>query len=194
MIALPQNSPRGLVILSVGRWDAPERYKGVDELVGALALLRPSFPNLFLVAVGEGNDLPRLRRFASDLGLADSVRFLENLSRAELAACYAAADIFALPSTGEGYSLVFLEAMAFGKPVVGAACGGPTDLIQDGINGLLVPPGHAPALAQALSRLLGDAALRAKLGRHGAEIVRKNFRFENFQSNLQSILGNFLQR
>jgi glycosyltransferase involved in cell wall biosynthesis len=94
-----------------------------------------------------------------------------------------------LPSAGEGFGLVFLEAMAFSKPVVGASCGGTTDIVEDGINGLLVPPGDAGALAQALGRLLGDEPLRAGLGQRGAEIVRRKFQFAVFQSELEKILG-----
>ena len=115
--------------------------------------------------------------------------FLENLSREEIAACYAGADLFALPSTGEGFGLVFLEAMAFAKPVVGAACGGTTDVVEDGINGLLVPPGDAGALARALYGLLSDESLRRELGARGAEIVRQKHGFDAFQAELQSLLA-----
>jgi len=178
-----------LVILTVGRWASSERYKGADELIHAVAQLRGTFPKLHLVAVGGGDDLPRLRELASSLGVADRVHFLENLSREEVAACYARSDLFALPSTGEGFGLVFLEAMAFSKAVVGVACGGTTDVVEDGVNGLLVPPRDGGALAQALDRLLRDELLRTQLGRRGAEIVRLKYQFEIFQADLETILG-----
>jgi len=117
------------------------------------------------------------------------VHFLENLTREEIAACYAQADLFALPSTGEGFGLVFLEAMAFSKAVVGVAWGGATDVVEDGVNGLLVPPHDPGALEQALSRLLGDESLRKQVGRRGAEIVRQKYRFDIFQAELETILG-----
>jgi glycosyltransferase involved in cell wall biosynthesis len=139
-LSVPPVFPQGRVILTVGRWAAAERYKGADELIRAVAQLRASVPGLHLVAVGGGNDLLRLRGVAADLGAADRVHFLENLSREEIAACYAHADLFVLPSAGEGFGLVFLEAMAFAKPVVGVAFGGTTDVVKDGIDGLLVPP------------------------------------------------------
>ena len=119
-LPLPKIFPPSPVILTVGRWAASERYKGADELIRAVAQLREAFPTLNLVAVGGGDDLPRLKQIASDLKVSDAVHFLEGISRRELAACYSRADIFALPSTGEGFGFVFLEAMAFGKPVVGA--------------------------------------------------------------------------
>jgi phosphatidyl-myo-inositol dimannoside synthase len=177
------------VILTVGRWASSERYKGADELIRAIPQLQAAVPGLHLVAVGVGDDLPRLRELATGLGIAGRVHFLENLSREEVAACYARADFFALPSTGEGFGLVYLEAMAFSKAVVGAAYGGTTDVVEDGVNGLLIPPHDAGALARALGRLLGDEPLRTQLGRRGAEIVRRKYEFGVFQAELERILS-----
>ena len=185
----PQGFPPSLVILTVGRWATSEKYKGTDDLIRSLAQLRAAFPGLNLVAVGAGDDLPRLQKIAAELGVSGSAKFLTGLSKADLAACYAHADIFALPSTSEGYGLVFLEAMAFGKSIVAAAAGGSTDLVEDRVNGILVPPRDQAALAQALERLLHDDSLRAALGRRGAEIVRRKYQFNLFQSQLASILA-----
>lgn len=187
----PAFPPQGRVILAVGRWAASERYKGADELVRAVQQLRATVPGLHLVAVGGGDDLPRLHKLAAELGVEDGVHFLTGLSREQIAACYARADVFALPSTGEGFGLVFLEAMAFAKPVVGAACGGTTDLVEDEVNGLLVAPRDTEGLVQALGRLLGDDVLRAKLGRHGAQLVQQKYQFAVFQAELEKILGEF---
>jgi phosphatidylinositol alpha-1,6-mannosyltransferase len=189
-LRVPSAFPRkALVILTVGRWADSERYKGADNLIRAVAQLRSVHTDLQLVAVGGGDDLPRLRELANALGIADRVHFLENLSREEIAACYAQADLFALPSTGEGFGLVFLEAMAFSKAVVGAAWGGTTDVVEDGVNGLLVPPRDPGALEHALGRLLGDESLRKQVGQRGAEIVRQKYRFDIFQTELETILG-----
>jgi len=188
-LPLPKGFPRGQIILAVGRWAASERYKGADELIGAVAQLRSAFPGLHLVAVGGGDDLLGLQKLASQFGVADCVHFLECVSREELAGCYARADVFALPSTGEGFGLVFLEAMAFGRPVVAAACGGTIDLVEDGVNGLLVPPRDTARLAQALGRLLRDGALLGELGRRVAEIVRRKFQFGVFRAGLEKILA-----
>jgi phosphatidyl-myo-inositol dimannoside synthase len=188
-LPLPSKFPRGQVILTVGRWAATERYKGADELIRSVAQIRDRFPDVYLVAVGGGDDLPRLRRLAVDLEIADRIQFLENLSREEIAACYANADVFALPSTGEGFGLVFLEAMAFSKAVIGAACGGTTDVIEDGVNGLLVPPGDTERLTHALENLLGDETLRTEMGQRGAELIRHKYQFDVFQAELERILG-----
>jgi len=188
-LPLPNAFPPSPLILTVGRWAASEQYKGVDDLIRALAQLRGVFPGLSLVAVGAGDDLPRLQKMAADLGVAGSVRFLTGLSKQELAACYAHADIFALPSTGEGFGLVFLEAMAFGKPIVAAAAGGSTDLVEDRVNGILVPPRDPVALVRALELLLRDDLLRSTLGRRGAEIVRRKYRFDLFRGRICTILA-----
>jgi phosphatidyl-myo-inositol dimannoside synthase len=187
-LPLPSGFPQGRVILTVGRWATSERYKGADDLIRAMAQLRMTFPGLHLVAVGDGDDLPRLKKIAADLGVSEAVRFLTGLSRQEIAACYARCEIFALPSTGEGFGLVFLEAMAFAKPLVGAACGGTTDVIEDSVNGLLIPPGDSARLVEALAGLLKDELLREKLGQRGAEILRRKYSFEIFQSELELIL------
>jgi glycosyltransferase involved in cell wall biosynthesis len=188
-LAPPEGFPPSPVILTVGRWAASEQYKGTDDLIRALAQLHSAFPGLNLVAVGAGDDLPRLQKIAAGLGIASSVRFLTGLSKTDLAACYAHADIFALPSTGEGFGLVFLESMAFAKPIVAAASGGSTDLVQDGVNGILVPPNDQPALTAALHRLLRDDSFAKTLGRSGAEIVRRKYRFDLFQSQLATLLA-----
>jgi phosphatidyl-myo-inositol dimannoside synthase len=189
VLSVPRGFPRqARVILTVGRWVSSERYKGTDDLIRAVSQLFTIVPSLHLVAVGRGDDLPRLKQLAVDLSVADRVHFLEGLSNQEVAACYAHADLFALPSTGEGFGLVFLEAMAFSKPVVATASGGTPDVVEDGINGLLIPPADAGALVGALGRLLCDESLRKVLGRHGKEIVRRKFRFAVFQSMLARIL------
>ena len=185
----PAEFPNGKIILTVGRWAASERYKGVDDLIRAFAQLRPAIPDLHLVVVGEGDDLARLRELAARTNTTDAVHFLQGLSREKLAACYDRADVFALPSTGEGFGMVFLEAMAFGKPIVAAAAGGSVDLVENEINGLLVPAHNPEQLANALGRLMGDDALRSTLGRRGVERVHALYNFAHFASELDEILG-----
>lgn len=187
-LPIPSALPRGRILLTVGRWAASERYKGADDLIRAVAKLKLEFPDVQLVAVGDGDDVPRLSHMASSLGVANQVHFLSGLTRAQIAACYSSAEIFALPSSGEGFGLVFLEAMAFAKPVVAAAMGGPADLIQDGCNGILVAPQDPPTLAEALATLLRNQSLRSRMGQAGAELVQNRYRFEAFQGQLQQIL------
>ena len=109
---LPHGYPDGRVILTVGRWQANERYKGMDTLITALPRLLTRWPELQLLAVGEGDDRAWLEELAEKNGVNRHVHFLSGLSFEELAACYEACEMFALPSRGEGFGLVYLEAMA----------------------------------------------------------------------------------
>ena len=84
--------------------------------------------------------------------------------------------------------MVFLEAMAFGKPLIGVARGGITDIIEDKVNGLLVPPGDLKSMVDALAELLENESLRMELGRRGAEKVRHRYSFEVFVDNLERII------
>ena len=187
-LPVPNAFPRGRVILTVGRWSANERYKGADQLIRAIAELRSAFPDVHLVLVGSGDDLPRLKQIAADLSVNDAIHFLGDLSREELAGCYRGAELFAMPSTGEGFGLVFLEAMAFRKPIVGVAAGGCVDLLADGVNARVVPPNDFFALVRALDELLRDRELAAQLGLRGGEIARDKYRFDVFEQDLERVL------
>ncbi len=184
----PPQFPDGKVILSVGRWAANERYKGADLLIQALAELSKEFPDAHLVLVGQGDDLTRLQGLARKSGEAQRVHFLTQLSRKDLAGCYARAELFALPSTGEGFGLVFLEAMAFGKPVIGTALGGIPDIVEDGVTGILVDPENPLSLPSALRTLLSNDDLRQRMGRRAGELVRTCYGFESFRVNLAKVL------
>ena len=162
---------RARIILTVGRWDPAERYKGADTLISALPRVLQAVPDTVLVLVGDGEDRPRLEQLAREHGVADRTRFLYGLTQEELFASYAHCDVFALPSRGEGFGLVFLEAMAHGKPVIGGAHGGTPDVIEDGVTGLLVPHGDIARLSRALESLLADPARAREMGARGRERV-----------------------
>lgn len=180
--------PAGPVILSVARLDASERYKGVDTLIDALPAARAAAPEVSLVVVGDGNDRPRLEALARDAGVAGNVHFLGRLEGNQLRACYEQSAVFAMPSRGEGFGLVFLEAMACGRPVVGGAHGGTPDIIEDGVTGFLVPHGDRDRLAEALIRLLTHEDLRAEMGARARQRVMEKYRFEDFEARLVQLL------
>jgi phosphatidyl-myo-inositol dimannoside synthase len=185
-IASPRNFPEGRVILTVGRWLAAERYKGMDTLITALPRLLTQWPELQLVLAGSGDDRAWLEDLAEQNGVNRHVHFLSGLSSAELAACYAACEIFALPSSGEGFGLVFLEAMARGKPVIGGAHGGTPEIIEDGVTGYLVPHGDAVQLATSIEALLADPAHAKEMGIRGRQRAENEFRFSVFAKSLNS--------
>jgi phosphatidylinositol alpha-1,6-mannosyltransferase len=126
------------VILTVSRLDAGQRHKGQDRIIEVLPRLKADGLDVVYLIAGEGGDALRLRSMASAAGLGDSVRFLGRVPPAELPDLYRAADLFALPSTGDGFGIVFLEAMACGVPALGLAAGGASDAFADGDLGILV--------------------------------------------------------
>jgi glycosyltransferase involved in cell wall biosynthesis len=184
----PGDFPRGRVILTVGRWLATERYKGMDTLITALPRLLMLWPELQLVLAGSGDDRGWLEDLAEKNGVIRHVHFLSGLSYAELAACYGACEVFALPSRGEGFGFVYLEAMACGKPVIGGAHGGAPEIIQDGVTGYLVPHGDSVQLATAFQALLADPAHAKEMGARGRRTVEQEYRFQAFAKSLKRIL------
>lgn len=189
---LPEGFPRGRVILTVGRWDASEAYKGVDHLIMAMPALLADTPELHLVAIGGGTDLPRLERLAQQSGVSGHVHFLGQMGPEELSVAYGACELFALPSRGEGFGLVFLEAMSHGKPVIGGAHGGTPDIIEEGINGYLVQHGDVPQLTARLHHLLSDESCRRRMGEQAFERVRSNFTYSRFSAEFTNLLENVL--
>jgi glycosyltransferase involved in cell wall biosynthesis len=123
-----------------------------------------------------------LEALAARLGIADRVRFLG--TRDDIPDLLAACDVFALPSLYEGSSLAVLEAMAARRAVIASAIGGTDELIEDGRDGLLVPPGDPEALAAALARLLNDAELRARLAANARERVEREFSRERMAARV----------
>src|SRR5262249_52021238 len=107
------------VLLTVARLCGYDRYKGIDEVLESLSTLAEQEPSLFYLVVGDGADRPRLERKARDLGLDESVLFAGYVGDEEKWAYYHLADVFVLPGRGEGFGIVFLEALACGLPVVG---------------------------------------------------------------------------
>lgn len=137
-----------VVLLSVGRLDANEQYKGQDRVIGALPRALRAEPNLIYLVAGDGDDLPRLRALAHQYGVAEHVRFMGRVAPEALADLYRAADLFVLPSTGEGFGIVYLEAMACGTPALGIAAAGAIDPLGDGRLGIVA---ELSAFEQALS-------------------------------------------
>jgi phosphatidyl-myo-inositol dimannoside synthase len=186
--ALPATFPQGRVILSVGRWLATERYKGMDTLILAMPRLLLRWPELQLVIVGSGDDRGWLDHIARDTGVQRHVHFVTDISYAELSACYEAAEIFALPSRGEGFGFVYLEAMAHGKPVIGGAHGGAPEVIQDGVTGYVVQHGDPVQLATSIDTLLSNPENARRMGEAGRQRVENEYRFNVFSKAFKKIL------
>jgi glycosyltransferase involved in cell wall biosynthesis len=138
--------------------------KGHQVLLEAVKLLRDRRVNLRVTLIGGGTELARLRQYAVDHHLEDTVDFTGALSHPEMLAQLRRADLFALASFAEGIPVALMEAMSLGLPCVSTYIAGIPELIRNGIDGLLVPPANAVAMANALEIVLGDPVLRRTLG------------------------------
>jgi phosphatidyl-myo-inositol dimannoside synthase len=188
------STPQSPVVLTVGRLSASERYKGHDVMLKAWPVVLRRVPDAEYWIVGDGDDHPRLESMAKEMGIASSVRFAGSISPEELALCYDRCCVFAMPARteldarsprGEGFGIVFLEAMAHGKPVVGPRDGAPAELIRSDEHGLLVDPASAAAVGDALIQLLEDTSGARRMGDAGREWVLREFSFEKFCERLR---------
>jgi len=152
-------------ILFVGR---QEQRKGLPYLLKAYARLKRERADIRLIVVGpDGGMRAACERYVQQHGLEDVV-FTGFVPYEELPRYYKTADVYCAPNTGhESFGIVLLEAMAAGRPIVASNIGGFADVLEGGVEGLLVPPQDAEALAAAVDRLLSDGALREQMGRAG---------------------------
>ncbi len=188
--AAPSTAP---VVLTVGRLAAAERYKGHDIMLEAWPAVLRDLPDAEYWIVGDGDDRERLESRAKALGIADSVRFMGALSGEKLKAAYNGCRVFAMPARtdvhgdppqGEGFGIVYLEAMSHGKPVVAPRTGAPAEFIRSGEHGLLVDPSDRTEIAQALIELLGDADRSRQMGENARQWVTREFTRKNFLRRL----------
>ncbi len=151
------------------------REKGHRGLFEAFMAMRKQVPDARLDLVGDGPLRAELGALASELGIDEAVRFHGPLSEAGTLAVIASADILVLPSFMEGLPLVIMEAMALGKPVISSGVAGIPELVRDTVNGLLVPPSHWHALAEAMVALASDRDICDRLGAVGRAAVMEEF-------------------
>jgi phosphatidylinositol alpha-1,6-mannosyltransferase len=179
--------PRGAkLLLTVSRLVSSER-KGVDNVIQALPKLLRACPETHYLVVGDGDDSARLRGLARMNRVFDRVHFVGTKVGAELSSYYDACDVYVMPSLLEGFGVVFIEAMAFGKPVVGGKHGGTVDLIEDGRTGFLVEHGNLPKLIEVLATLLKDNQRRKRIGEAARRCVNQEYSFERFSQRLKEL-------
>jgi phosphatidylinositol alpha-1,6-mannosyltransferase len=168
------------VLLTVGRM---QRRKGQDMVIQALPRIRQSIPQVKYVLVGTGEELASLAALARELGVHDSVVFAGNVLDQELAAYYAACDVFIMPnrqidSDIEGFGIVYLEAGAAGKPVIGGKSGGTDDAIVDGVTGIRVDGNSSVEIADAVVDLLSAPDRAKTMGQCGRQRVESEFAWD----------------
>lgn len=170
------------VVLTLGRIAASERYKGFDEMLEAMPALLRHDPTIVYVIAGSGDDVPRLQQKARDLGVSDSVRFTGFVAEDEKPDLYNLADVYVMPSRGEGFGFVFLEAMACGIPVIASSLDGGREAIRRGELGQLVDPTSPAEIRTAICDTLDAAA--PKRVPEGLDF----FSYANFEQRTHAII------
>lgn len=168
-------------LLAVGRLQPDSPTKGIDLVIEALARVASRPP---LVVAGDGPDRTRLEALAARLGV--DARFVGAIDDAALFELYRGARAFVLPSSREGFGLVYLEAMAFGLPCVAAAAGGAPEVVVDGATGVVVPPGDVAAVAAAIGRALG--AEGQAMGAAGRARVEREFLYPAYEARVHAAI------
>lgn len=174
------------VVLTVGRLVADERYKGHDRIIRAMPQVLRSVPEALYLVVGGGDDLPRLANIAREAGVVDKVAFAGSVAEDELPLYFNVADVFAMPSTGEGFGIVFLEAARCGLPVIGGNKDGSVDALADGAVGTVLDPDDSHALESALV-----AALQAGLLAQPNAAVER-FAVPHFAKHVDDLVREYL--
>lgn len=183
-LALPEHAR---LVVSVGNLYS---VKGHRFLVDSLGLLRTAFPELHVAIAGRGDLDTELRARAAALGVGDRLHLLG--LRGDVANVLAAADVFVLPSLSEGVPLALLEAMLAARPVIATAVGEVPTVLDHGRAGVLVPPGDAPALGDALGKLLTDPARARRLGAAALTRAQENYTLSRMMERYRALYANLL--
>jgi glycosyltransferase involved in cell wall biosynthesis len=182
------------LVLGLGRLVAK---KGFGVLLDAWPAVLRACPEATLAIVGYGDLREALERQAERLGVAGRVRFTGQLERERTAAYMAAADVFALPIVREGVDGLpnaLLEAMGAGRPLVASQVAGVPDVVDDGVHGLIVPERQPEALAAAITRLLGDPALAARLGAAARARAERELTWERAAERFEAVFMGATER
>ncbi|MFN6460345.1 MAG: glycosyltransferase [Nostoc sp. DedVER02] len=184
--------PEQPIILTVARLAKSEQYKGYDKILAALPQIRQAIPNIHYVLVGKGDDQSRIEQLISQYQLQDCVTLTGFVSDEELSSHYHLCDLFAMPSKAEGFGIVYLEALACGKPTLGGNQDGAQDALCHGELGALVDPDDIEAIAKTIIQILQRTYSNPLIYQPEAlrEKVIKQFGFEQFQKTL----GNYLEQ
>lgn len=174
------------IVLTLGRIAAAERYKGFDEVLEVMPELVRDVPDIVYVIAGGGADTPRLEAKAATLGVREHVVFTGVVDEREKAALYGLADVYAMPSRGEGFGFVLLEALASGVPVIASRFDGGFEAIRQGTLGRAVDPANPAEIRTAIMELLAAPERAIPDG-------VSYFAFENFVSRVHSTLDDLMR-
>lgn len=184
-----EKSPAGKRILTVSRLDAHDSEKNVDKLIQAMGYISKYDPDVILEVVGDGVLRPGLESLASHIGVTHCIRFHGRLGDEALKDAYARAAVFALPSSKEGFGIVYLEAWQFGLPVICSKFGASCEIVNDGEDGFVVDPGDVKELANKILHLIGDQELATRFGENGCKKVQNKYSDAQYGKNLKNLLN-----
>ncbi len=179
----------GQRLLTVTRLSRKDHYKGCDRVIRALPQVLTEFPSARYEVVGEGPLRGELEDLARRLGVGHAVGFHGYLDEDELERVYSRSHILVMPSTGEGFGIVYLEAWRHGVPVVAGNRDAGAEVVTDGVDGLCVDPYSVEQVARALISLLSDPERAAAMGRRGYQTLMAKYTHAHFRENLGHILG-----
>lgn len=179
-------------VLIVGRLDASQQHKGHDDLIEAFISVLLQIPSAKLVVTGKGDDADRLKAKANKLGILQSVIFTGFVDASTLDYLFQRCRVFAMPSIGDGFGFVYLEAMRHHKPCIALQVSSGAEIIVDGETGLLVKHGDYEGLASAISRFLEDEEFARKCGFQGYLRFQAHFTQEVFAENLSKYLNDLM--
>ncbi len=162
--------------------------KGVRYLIYAMKAISVHSPGVLLVIAGGGGEIAELQEMVKREGLSNNVRFEGKILNSQVPEYLAASDVFVLPSLSEGFPVSVLEAMAAGLPIVATRIGALTDIIQDGVNGLLVEPNSPADLSLKINSLLDDPGLESRTKENNLAEVQ-NYSWERVARSLEYIYG-----
>ncbi len=148
------------VLLIISRLSSDEKYKGHDKIIEIMPALIKKYPDLVYVITGEGGDRERLQKLAEKYGMSEKVIFTGKIADEILPDIYRMADVFVMPSTGEGFGVVFLEAVACGLQVIGGNQDGSTDALLDGEGGWIVDPESLDEIKKVIIETLDHSKVR----------------------------------
>ncbi|MEJ8566880.1 glycosyltransferase family 4 protein [Elongatibacter sediminis] len=178
----------GHALLIVGRLSAEQRHKGHDQLIEAMPLILRQVPDARLIVAGDGDDRVRLEHKARSLGVAGQVLFTGWVSEPQLRWLYDQCAVFVLPSDGDGFGLVFLEAMMARLPCVGLRSGAAAEIFAEGESGVLVDREDRSGMAEQLAGLLRDEPRRERLGQAAYQRYLSCFTAPHFAARLRTVL------
>jgi glycosyltransferase involved in cell wall biosynthesis len=181
------------VVVTAAMMRPGNKEDGIAFVIDSCATLRQAFPDLHLLIVGDGPGRERLESRARER-LPAAHSFAGRINPGDMYKWYQAGDVFAFPGIDEAIGMVYLEAQCCGLPVVATSHSGATEVVIDGLSGIIVPPFSIPDFASALATILGDPDLRARLGRQAREHVIQRHDMMNNYRTMFSIMGQCCSR